>query len=89
VIAREIDVTEVGAATAREHPDVASAGLELRSEHAPGLIAEIVHESCGCQNSVHGAGQTDLQGEPSLATNTLARRLRLCHRTDDAERLRD
>jgi len=45
VIAREIDVKEVGAVTAREHPDVALVGLGLSSEHALGLIAEIVHES--------------------------------------------
>jgi AmiR/NasT family two-component response regulator len=43
VIAREIDVTEVGPVTAREHPDVALVGLGLSSEHALELIAEIVH----------------------------------------------
>ena len=43
VIAREIDVREVGAVTAREHPDVALVGLGLSSEHALELIAEIVH----------------------------------------------
>ncbi len=45
VIAREIDVREVGAVTAREHPDVALVGLGLSSEHALQLIAEIVHKS--------------------------------------------
>jgi AmiR/NasT family two-component response regulator len=45
VIAREVDVREVGAVTAREHPDVALVGLGLSSEHALELIAEIVHES--------------------------------------------
>ena len=45
VIAREIDVREVGAVTAREHPDVALVGLGLSSEHALQLITEIVHES--------------------------------------------
>jgi AmiR/NasT family two-component response regulator len=45
VIAREIDVREVGAVTARERPDVALVGLGLSSEHALELIAEIVHES--------------------------------------------
>jgi response regulator NasT len=45
VIAREIEVTEVGAVTAREHPDVALVGLGLSSEHALELIKEIVHES--------------------------------------------
>jgi AmiR/NasT family two-component response regulator len=43
VIAREIDVREVGAVTAREHPDVALVGLGLSSEHALELIAQIVH----------------------------------------------
>jgi response regulator NasT len=45
VIASEVDVTEVGAVTAREHPDVALVGLGLSSEHALTLIAEIVHEA--------------------------------------------
>jgi AmiR/NasT family two-component response regulator len=45
VIAREVDVREVGAVTAREHPDVAFVGLGLSSEHALELIGEIVHES--------------------------------------------
>src|SRR3989338_2567530 len=45
VIAREVDVKEVGAVTAREHPDVALVGLGLSSEHALELIAEIVHEA--------------------------------------------
>jgi response regulator NasT len=45
VIAREVDVKEVGAVTAREHPDVALVGLGLSSEHALDLIGEIVHEA--------------------------------------------
>jgi response regulator NasT len=45
VIAREIEVTEVGAVTAREQPDVALVGLGLSSEHALELIGEIVHEA--------------------------------------------
>jgi AmiR/NasT family two-component response regulator len=45
VIAREIDVREVGAVTARERPDVALVGLGLSSDHALELIAEIVHEA--------------------------------------------
>jgi two-component system, response regulator / RNA-binding antiterminator len=45
VIAREVDVTEVGPVTAREHPDVALVGLGLSSTHALDLIAEIVHTS--------------------------------------------
>jgi response regulator NasT len=45
VIAREIYVKEVGAATERERPDVALVGLGLSSEHALGLISEIVREA--------------------------------------------
>jgi len=45
VIAREIYVKDVGAATERERPDVALVGLGLSSEHALDLIAEIVRES--------------------------------------------
>ena len=45
VIAQEIDVKEVGAATARERPDVALVGLGLHSEHALELISEIVREA--------------------------------------------
>ena len=45
VIAREVDVREVGSVTAREHPDVALVGLGLSSEHALELITEIVRES--------------------------------------------
>jgi hypothetical protein len=44
VIARSIDVAEVGAVTAREHPDVALVGLGLSSEHALELIEKIVRE---------------------------------------------
>jgi AmiR/NasT family two-component response regulator len=45
VIAREVDVKEVAAVTARERPDVALVGLGLSSEHALGLISEIVREA--------------------------------------------
>lgn len=45
VIAREVDVKEVAAVTARERPDVALVGLGLDSEHALELISEIVHEA--------------------------------------------
>ena len=45
VIAREIYVKEVGALTAREHPDVAIVGLGISSEHALDLIGEIVREA--------------------------------------------
>jgi len=42
VIAREIDVEEVGPVTAKEQPDVALVGLGLSSDHALQLIGEIV-----------------------------------------------
>jgi DNA-binding NtrC family response regulator len=45
VIAREIEVTEVGAVTARERPDVALVGLGENSEHALVLIEQIVQEA--------------------------------------------
>ena len=45
VIAREIEVDDVGAVTARERPDVALVGLGASSEHALVLIERIVHEA--------------------------------------------
>jgi AmiR/NasT family two-component response regulator len=45
VIAREINVEDVGPVTAREHPDVALVGLGESSEHALGLIDTIVREA--------------------------------------------
>jgi AmiR/NasT family two-component response regulator len=45
VIAREIDVNEVGHVTARERPDVALVGLGESSEHALILIEKIVQEA--------------------------------------------
>jgi AmiR/NasT family two-component response regulator len=45
VIAREIDVSEVGAVTTRERPDVALVGLGVSSQHALDLIEQIVRES--------------------------------------------
>lgn len=45
VVAREVDVQHVSAATTREHPDVALVGLGASPEHALGLIDEIVHEA--------------------------------------------
>jgi AmiR/NasT family two-component response regulator len=45
VIAREIEVDDVGAVTARERPDVALVGLGKSSEHALGLIDKIVQEA--------------------------------------------
>ncbi len=45
VIARELEVTDVGRATREEHPDVALVGLGSSSEHALELISRIVHEA--------------------------------------------
>ncbi len=45
VIAREIDVADVGAVTVRERPDVALVGLGESSQHALDLIDRIVHEA--------------------------------------------
>jgi AmiR/NasT family two-component response regulator len=45
VIAREIEVEDVGAVTARERPDVALVGLGESSEHALHLVERIVHEA--------------------------------------------
>jgi AmiR/NasT family two-component response regulator len=45
VIAREVEVMDVGAVTARERPDVALVGLGASSDHALDLIDKIVHEA--------------------------------------------
>jgi AmiR/NasT family two-component response regulator len=45
VIAREVEVEDVGPVTARERPDVAFVGLGESSEHALSLIEKIVHEA--------------------------------------------
>ena len=45
VIAREIDVEDVGAVTSRERPDVALVGLGESSHHALNLIDKIVREA--------------------------------------------
>jgi AmiR/NasT family two-component response regulator len=45
VIAREIDVEDVGPVTARERPDVALVGLGANSQHALDLIDKIVREA--------------------------------------------
>jgi AmiR/NasT family two-component response regulator len=45
VIAREIEVEDVGPVTARERPDVALVGLGANSEHALELIGKIVREA--------------------------------------------
>jgi AmiR/NasT family two-component response regulator len=58
VIAREIDVEDVGAVTARERPDVALVGLGESSDHALGLIERIVQEAaCPVIALIHAPDQ--------------------------------
>jgi AmiR/NasT family two-component response regulator len=45
VIAREVEVEDVGGVTARERPDVALVGLGESSDHALSLIDKIVREA--------------------------------------------
>jgi AmiR/NasT family two-component response regulator len=55
VIAREIEVEDVGFVTARERPDVALVGLGESSEHALALIDKIVREAaCPVIVLLHG-----------------------------------
>jgi hypothetical protein len=56
VIAREIEIADVGVVTARERPDVALVGLGESSEHALGLIEKIVRETaCPVIVLLHGS----------------------------------
>jgi AmiR/NasT family two-component response regulator len=55
VIAREIQVEDVGGVTARERPDVALVGLGENPEHALQLVEQIVQEStCPVIALIHG-----------------------------------
>lgn len=45
VISRELEVSEVAAATEREDPDLAFVGLGVSGEHALEMITEIVREA--------------------------------------------
>jgi AmiR/NasT family two-component response regulator len=45
VIAREVDVEDIGSVTAREHPDVALVGVGQSPDHALAMIEKIVVES--------------------------------------------
>ena len=75
VIAREIDVEDVGPVTARERPDVALVGLGESSDHALGLIEKIVKEAACPVIVLHPRARSGLrQG------GVKARRLRLHHR---------
>jgi AmiR/NasT family two-component response regulator len=56
VIAREVEVADVGAVTARERPDVALVGLGESSEHALDLIDTIVKTAtCPVIALIHGS----------------------------------
>lgn len=55
VVAREIQVEDVGGVMARERPDVALVGLGKSPEHALQLVEQIVHEStCPVIALIHG-----------------------------------
>jgi AmiR/NasT family two-component response regulator len=55
VIAREVEVADVGTVTARERPDVALVGLGESSDHALGLIDRIVKTAtCPVIALIHG-----------------------------------
>jgi hypothetical protein len=93
VIAREIDVADVGPATARERPDVALVGLGDSPQHALSLIDKIVREAVTACVTVHrhpstGAdrGHRSPGGE---ARSSLGRsRVGICrHTTADMEAL--
>jgi response regulator NasT len=45
VISRELEVSDVAAATERDHPDLAFVGLGVSGEHALDMISEIVREA--------------------------------------------
>lgn len=45
VVSRELEVTDVAAATEREHPDLAFVGLGVSGLHALEMISEIVREA--------------------------------------------
>ena len=45
VISQELEVSDVAAATEREHPDLAFVGLGVSGEHALDMISEIVREA--------------------------------------------
>ena len=65
VIAREIEVEDVGAVTARERPDVALVGLGESSAHALDLIDRIVREaSCPVIVLLHASDPTSSSRHP-------------------------
>ena len=70
LIAREIEVEDVGPVTARERPDVALVGLGASSERALDLIDKIVREAA-CLSSPSCTSQI-----PGSSRNLQARRFR-------------
>src|SRR4029453_6105257 len=70
VIAREIEVEDVGAVTARERPDVAFVGLGESSEHALHLVEKIVHEAARPVIAlIHAPIPTSSRRHPSAASS--------------------
>jgi response regulator NasT len=65
VIAREIDVEDVGAVTVRERPDVALVGLGASSGHALELIDRIVREAACPVIALLHAPDAEFLGEAS------------------------
>ena len=65
VIAREIEVRDVGTVTARERPDVALVSLGANSDHALGLIERIVREAACPVIALLHAPDADLVKEAS------------------------
>jgi response regulator NasT len=76
VVAAGVEVTEIGAATRSERPDVALVALGESSEHALDLISKIVHEAaCPVIALIHAS-------DPGFV-NAAARRGVFAHITDD------
>jgi response regulator NasT len=76
VVAAGVEIGEIGAATRREHPDVALVALGESSEHALEMIGKIVHEAaCPVIALLHTS-------EPEFV-NEAARRGIFAHITDN------
>jgi two-component system, response regulator / RNA-binding antiterminator len=76
VVAAGIDVEEIGAATRQEHPDVALVALGESSDHALGLIGNIVREAACPVIALLQDGDSDF-------VNEAAKRGIFAHVTDD------
>ena len=76
VVAAGVEIDEIGAATRREHPDVALVALGESSDHALEMIGKIVHEAaCPVIALLHTQ-------DPEFV-NEAARRGIFAHITDD------